>query len=140
IAYGEEYVGERRAMVRDQLQARGITDPRVLQAMQRVPRHPFVVDELRKQAYEDHPIEIGFGQTISQPFMVARMAELAEPTLVEQLKEGGRLIIPVGQKSTQHLTVVRRRDTTFTVEQHDSCRFVDLVGRYGWGGDLPPQA
>jgi protein-L-isoaspartate(D-aspartate) O-methyltransferase len=67
---------ERLAMVRDQLVARGIKDERVLQAMGRVPREHFVDPSLAARAYEDHPLPIGSGQTISQPYMVARTVEL----------------------------------------------------------------
>ena len=72
----------REAMVRDQLEVRGIRDPRVLEAMRRVPRHAFVPESLRAHAYEDRPLPIGYGQTISQPYIVAWMTELslaAEP-------------------------------------------------------------
>ena len=60
-------------MVREQIESRGITDPAVLSAMRKVPRHLFVEEALRSQAYEDHPLPIGYGQTISQPFIVALM-------------------------------------------------------------------
>jgi protein-L-isoaspartate(D-aspartate) O-methyltransferase len=66
---------ERHAMVRDQLQARDVRDPRVLDAMRRVPRHRFVPEALRGYAYDDTPLPIGRGQTISQPYIVAFMAE-----------------------------------------------------------------
>jgi protein-L-isoaspartate(D-aspartate) O-methyltransferase len=66
---------ERRLMVAEQLQARDIVDRRVLEAMERVPRELFVPDELRPRAYEDAALPIGEGQTISQPYMVARIAE-----------------------------------------------------------------
>lgn len=62
-------------MVATQLRARGIRDERVLAAMAKVPRHRFVPEHFQAQAYEDHPIPIGFGQTISQPFIVALMLE-----------------------------------------------------------------
>ena len=64
-------------MVAEQIAARGVSDPRVLAAMRRVPRHEFVPAELRAHAYEDHPLPIGEGQTISQPYIVALMTELA---------------------------------------------------------------
>ena len=67
---------EREAMVRVQLEARGIRDPRVLEAMRRVPRHGFVLEAQRAHAYEDRPLPIGHGQTISQPYIVAWMTEL----------------------------------------------------------------
>ena len=61
----------RRRMVESQLRDRGIRNQRVLDAMLRIPRHEFVSEEYKSQAYEDHPIPIGKGQTISQPFIVA---------------------------------------------------------------------
>ena len=66
-------------MVAEQLLPRGISDPRVLEAMSRVPRHLFVGREQAEHAYDDRPLPIGFGQTISQPYMVARASELALP-------------------------------------------------------------
>jgi len=76
---GEETYDEpRRRMVEEQLRARDIEDPRVLAAMGRVPRHLFVPAALRFRAYADHPLPIGNGQTISQPYIVALMTELAE--------------------------------------------------------------
>ena len=69
---------ERRAMVRDQLEARDIRDPRVLDAMRAVPRHRFVTEPLRAYAYTDGPLPIGRGQTISQPYVVALMAQVLE--------------------------------------------------------------
>ena len=63
-------------MVETQLRARGIHDRRVLDAMLRIPREQFVPENLRGQAYEDSPLPIGFGQTITQPYMTALMVEL----------------------------------------------------------------
>jgi len=68
----------RERMVANQIEARGVTDPLVLQAMRKVPRHLFVEEALRGQAYEDHPLPIGHGQTISQPYIVAHMTEMLE--------------------------------------------------------------
>src|SRR5271154_4333093 len=65
----------RQRMVDDDLRGRGIADERVLQAMLRLPRHEFVPEAYRAQAYEDHPLPIGEGQTISQPLMVAIMLQ-----------------------------------------------------------------
>ncbi|MBW2713696.1 MAG: protein-L-isoaspartate(D-aspartate) O-methyltransferase, partial [Deltaproteobacteria bacterium] len=67
----------RKDMVRDQLEARGIRDPRVLNAMREVERHLFVPDRLKKYSYEDQPLPIGHSQTISQPYIVAFMTELS---------------------------------------------------------------
>ena len=66
----------RDRMVREQISARGVTDPAVLAAMRKVPRHLFVESALHGKAYGDHPLPIGQGQTISQPFVVALMSEL----------------------------------------------------------------
>jgi protein-L-isoaspartate(D-aspartate) O-methyltransferase len=65
-------------MVERTIAARGVSDPAVLAAMRDVPRHRFVPDEYIDQAYEDHPLPIGYGQTISQPYIVAWMTELLE--------------------------------------------------------------
>ncbi len=70
-----DYGLRREVMVRDQIAARGIRDPRVLEAMRRVPRHEFVPAHLQQRAYSDNALPIGAGQTISQPFIVARMTE-----------------------------------------------------------------
>jgi len=71
----ERLAAERQLMVSAQLRARGISDERVLDAMARVPRHEFIAEEYREQAYEDHPVPIGEGQTLSQPYIVAIMLE-----------------------------------------------------------------
>lgn len=68
----------REKMVEEQIVARGIEDEKVLEAMRKVPRHEFVADHLKPYAYEDRPLPIGFGQTISQPYIVALMTELLE--------------------------------------------------------------
>jgi protein-L-isoaspartate(D-aspartate) O-methyltransferase len=65
----------RRQMIESQIRMRGVRDPRVLAAMERVPRHRFVRDEDVAMAYGDHPISVGFGQTISQPYIVGFMTE-----------------------------------------------------------------
>ena len=66
------------SMVREQIASRGITNPRVLAAMAKVPRHEFVPEPLAGEAYEDHPLPIGYTQTISQPYIVALMTELLQ--------------------------------------------------------------
>jgi len=63
-------------MIKSQIEDRGVKDKDVLRAMESVPRHEFVPPEYRSQAYEDHPLPIGYGQTISQPYMVAVMTEM----------------------------------------------------------------
>ena len=62
-------------MVQEQIMVRGVTDPRVLHVMRTIPRHQFVLESDVEEAYEDHPLSIGFGQTISQPYIVAFMTE-----------------------------------------------------------------
>jgi protein-L-isoaspartate(D-aspartate) O-methyltransferase len=74
----DQYVGLRERMVREMIAARGIKDERVLTAMRKVQRHLFVKDHLRAQAYGDHALPIGSSQTISQPYIVARMSEMLE--------------------------------------------------------------
>ena len=71
----DQFAEERERMVDDQIIPRDVTDPIVLQAMRRVPRHEFVPPEYLGQSYENHPLPIGYGQTISQPFIVAYMSE-----------------------------------------------------------------
>lgn len=210
-----DYATARRLMVQRQLVARGIKDNRVLEAMGEVPRHRFVDEGLQDEAYDDSPLPIGGGQTISQPYMVAVMTELLRlqedwlvlevgtgsgyqaavlsrlckwvytveridslaerakkaiercgytnitflvgdgtqgwpehapyqgivvtagapkipDTLVDQLAEGGRLIIPVGDRFSQVLKLVTRTREGMLVESHTGCRFVDLVGKFGW--------
>ena len=79
----------RTRMVRDQIAARGIKDDRVLQAMARVPRHEFVPASQRPRAYEDGPLPIGHGQTISQPYIVAFMTAALDPKPTDRVLEVG---------------------------------------------------
>jgi protein-L-isoaspartate(D-aspartate) O-methyltransferase len=85
----DEYQSLRTHMVETQIRRRGVTDPRVLQAMGRVPRHLFVSTYLREQAYNDYPLPIGEDQTISQPYIVALMTEALELTGSEKVLELG---------------------------------------------------
>ncbi len=87
-----DFAAARRAMVEEQLRERGITDERVLAAMGRVPREAFVDADDRKRAYLDMPLAIGFGQTISQPYMVALIAQAADV-------RGGQKVLDVGTGS-----------------------------------------
>jgi len=208
-------LAQRRSMVESQLRARGIQDERVLAAMLRVPRHEFVSEEYGDQAYEDHPVPIGEGQTLSQPYIVAVMLQalalnpsdtileigtgsgyqtalLAELTkqvysverhaslaraaqatlaclgynnvelvlgdgshglrerapfdaivvsaaapqipapLFEQLRECGRMVIPVGPAHAQALQLVRKHDGQPVVTAMEGCRFVPLIGSEGY--------
>ena len=92
-------LSEREAMVEHQLRSRGIRDERVLSAMARVPRELFVPPELRYRAYEDAALPIGEGQTISQPYMVARICEELE-------LHGGERVLDVGTGSGYQAAVL----------------------------------
>lgn len=89
----------RDRMVDEQIQGRDVADPRVLAAMRKVPRHRFVPDSLREEAYDDHPLPIGEGQTISQPYIVGIMTELLQLT-------GGERILEVGTGSGYQAAVL----------------------------------
>jgi len=206
---------QRARMVEEQLKARGLTDERLLAAFRKVERHRFVPPELQHDAYADHPLPIGAGQTISQPYIVALMtsllhlqghervleigagsgyqtailAELAlevfsverlpellvsvqehlralgylnvhfsagngslgwpeetpfnailvsaaapdVPTpLLEQLADGGRMVIPIGAPQSQMLTHIEKRAGIFHRAEIANCVFVPLVGEHGW--------
>ena len=83
------FEAERERMVAEQLEARGIEDARVLDAMRRVPRHLFVEPALQDRAYDDTPLPIGQHQTISQPYMVALMSATLDPRPGERVLEVG---------------------------------------------------
>lgn len=214
---------ERERLVENELRMLGIRDEAVLRAMMIVPREDFVSEELREFAYRNAPLPIGSGQTISQPLVVAHMAEALEldpgdkvleigagsgyaaavlsriakqvigierhtelaqsaaqrlkrlgytnvqihcadgtrgwpaeapydaivvaaggpkipPLLLEQLRVGGRLVIPVGKTlDTQRLIrAVRRSESDFEYDELGPVRFVPLVGEAGWESDQPP--
>jgi protein-L-isoaspartate(D-aspartate) O-methyltransferase len=83
------YTSAREAMVREQIAARGIRDPRVIEALRKVPRHRFVPAQEQRRAYADGPLPIGQGQTISQPYIVALMTELVRPQPGDRVLEIG---------------------------------------------------
>jgi len=106
----DQYASERQRMVAQQLQGRDITDPRVLAAMGKVPRHRFVPDHLVPLAYNDHPLPIGSGQTISQPYIVALMTQWAE------VKPGDK-VLEVGTGSGYQAAVLAEiTDRVFSIE------------------------
>jgi len=86
---GVDWHQRRRVMVDTQIRARGVINARVLEAIRKVPRHLFVPEEERSRAYDDTPLAIGFGQTISQPFIVAFMTEVIDPQATDRVLEIG---------------------------------------------------
>jgi protein-L-isoaspartate(D-aspartate) O-methyltransferase len=110
----DQYAPERRRMVESQIRNRGISDERLLDAMLRIPRHEFVAEEFRSQAYGDHPIPIGESQTISQPFIVAVSLQSLALT-------GSESVLEVGTGSgyqTALLAVLAR--TVYSIERFAS--------------------
>lgn len=85
----KKYMSLREKMVLEQIERRGVKDKNVLEAMKKVPRHLFVPEEYLNEAYEDYPLPIGEGQTISQPYIVAKMTELLEVKKGEKILEIG---------------------------------------------------
>ena len=85
----ETWEDRRREMVERQIAARGVGNPRVLDAMLRVQRHLFVPDDLKASAYDDEPQPVGWNQTISQPYIVALMTEILEPEPTDRILEIG---------------------------------------------------
>lgn len=101
---------QRAAMVKEQIEKRGIHDPRVLEAMRSVPRHRFVPTDLEAQAYGDYPLPIGWEQTISQPYIVALMADLLEA-------KGDERVLEIGTGSGYHAAVMAQLvKEVFTIE------------------------
>lgn len=107
------YAERRRAMVREQLEERGLRSPRVLEAMGRVPREKFVAAHLADFAYDDGPLPIGEGQTISQPFMVAVMVDALG-------LEGGERVLEIGTGCGYAAAVLAElAGEVFTIERHE---------------------
>jgi protein-L-isoaspartate(D-aspartate) O-methyltransferase len=108
-AQDEEYTLKRRNMVSTQISNRGITDRETLKAMGKVKRHEFVPLSYRELAYDDRPLPIGFGQTISQPYIVAYMTELAKPAK-------GIRVLEIGAGSGYQAAVLAEIvDSVFTI-------------------------
>jgi protein-L-isoaspartate(D-aspartate) O-methyltransferase len=127
IEPSESYGHERGGMVEQQLLRRGIRDPRVLAAMAAIPREEFVAENLRHAAYGDHALTIGEGQTISQPYMVARACELAELTPEARVLEVG------GGSGYQAAVLARLCAHVVTLELIDALaqRATETLGRLG---------
>lgn len=106
----DPFLARRREMVAEQIRARDVRDPDVLRAMETVPRHQFVLPDHLDMAYNDHPLPIGFGQTISQPYIVAVMTELA------QIKRGDR-VLEIGTGSGYQAAVAAMlTDQVYSIE------------------------
>jgi protein-L-isoaspartate(D-aspartate) O-methyltransferase len=85
----KQFAKERAMLVQEHIEGRGVRNAEVLRAMRTVPRHEFVPENLRHQAYEDHPLHIGYGATISQPYIVAAMTELLDVSRQHRVLEIG---------------------------------------------------
>ena len=110
IPQDDKYAGTRESMVKEQIKDRGITNQSTLNAMKKVPRHKFVPPNLLDRAYDDGPLPIGYGQTISQPYIVAYMTEVIDP-------KPGQKILEIGTGSGYQAAVFAEIvDSVFTIE------------------------
>jgi protein-L-isoaspartate(D-aspartate) O-methyltransferase len=123
------FEAERRRMVETQIEARGVREPRVLRAMENVPRHLFVPEGLRGRAYGDEPLPIGEGQTISQPYIVAYMTEALR-------LRGGEKVLEVGTGSGYQTAVLAGLAAeVYTIELIESLSLKarEALDRLGYG-------
>ncbi|MGB5932598.1 MAG: protein-L-isoaspartate(D-aspartate) O-methyltransferase, partial [Anaerolineae bacterium] len=137
----------REDMVRSQIEARGVKDPQVLETMRSVPRHEFVPSEYQDYSYADQPLPIGYGQTISQPYMVAVMTELLE------VEEGDK-VLEVGTGSGYQAAILAEitaqvysveiipelsESAAFRLKRlgYDQVKVANLDGYYGWEEHAP---
>jgi protein-L-isoaspartate(D-aspartate) O-methyltransferase len=137
----------RNDMVSEQIEYRGITDPRVLAAMREVPRHLFVPQDLRSKAYTDRPLPIGAGQTISQPYIVALMTEVLSLTASSRVLEVGTgsgyqaavLAAVAGDVYTIEIkaALYEQADRTLRALHLDKVRTRLGDGYYGWASQAP---
>ena len=133
-----KYQRLREEMVRQQIEARGVSDPAVLTAMRRVPRHMFVSEALRDQAYGDFPLPIGEQQTISQPYIVAEMTQALELTPEDRVLEigtgSGYQAAILAQLAYRVFTIERMRSLYLQARRlFDELRLFNIVTRYGDG-------
>ncbi len=129
---------QREDMVRQQIEARGITDPAVLAAMRKVPRHLFVSEALRDQAYGDYPLPIGEQQTISQPYIVAEMTQalaLSPEDRVLEIGTGSGYQAAVLAEIAFRVYTIERIYPLYTRARKlfDQLRYHNIVMRYGDG-------
>jgi protein-L-isoaspartate(D-aspartate) O-methyltransferase len=110
VPQDRKYTGTREKMVEAQIENRGITNQLTLDAMKKVPRHKFVPPNLLDRAYDDGPLPIGYGQTISQPYIVAYMTEAINP-------KAGQKVLEIGTGSGYQAAVLSEIvDSVFTIE------------------------
>ena len=146
----DKYTAEREAMVANQIETRGIRDPRVLAAMRAVPRHRFVSPSQADSAYRDSPLPIGMGQTISQPYIVALMSEMLELTGSERVLEigtgSGYQAAILGQLAAEVISVERFASLALEARERLAELGIDNVrvevgdGSLGWPADAPYDA
>ena len=142
-----KYERQRQEMVRNQIEARGINDPRVLAAFRKVPRHWFVSEALRDQAYGDYPLPIGERQTISQPYIVAEMTQVLELNQDDRVLEigtgSGYQAAILAQIVYRVYTIERIRSLHIQARTlFDKLRYHNIVTRYadgtkGWQIECP---
>ena len=142
-----DYKFERAMMVVTQLEARGITDQRVLAAMRKIPRHLFVGKGYQDQAYGDFPLPIGYGQTISQPYIVAEMTQLLELTPDDRVLEigtgSGYQTAILAELASRVYTIERISDLLIEAKRRlDQLKYVNVVmrcsdGTNGWIDESP---
>jgi len=142
-----DYTTPRHQMVEEQIASRGIKDPLVLRAMKHVPRHLFVDESLRNRAYEDHPLPIGEGQTISQPYMIALMVEtlkLAEGEHILEVGTGSGYLTAVLAEQGGHVSSIElsshlaiRARTTLRALGYQNVNVHVGDGTLGWASEAP---
>lgn len=133
-----KFTRQREEMVRRQIEARGITDRNVLDALRTVPRHLFVSEALRDQAYGDYPLPIGEQQTISQPYIVAEMTqalELGADDRVLEIGTGSGYQAAVLSRIVYRVYTIERIRSLFMQARQlfDRLRYFNIVTRYGDG-------
>ena len=143
----KKYNRNREEMVRSQIEARGIRDPRVLSAFRTVPRHLFVSEALREQAYGDYPLPIGEQQTISQPYIVAEMTqalELKKDDRVLEIGTGSGYQAAILAQIVYRVYTVERKRSLYMQARNlfDNLNYHNIVTKYadgtkGWPEESP---
>ena len=142
-----EYIKSRIKMVKNQIERRGITDKKVLESMKSVPRHLFVPKNLQKNAYEDRPLPIGYGQTISQPYIVALMTELLKLDYDKKVLEigtGSGYQAAILSKIVREVYTIeiykelsKRAKSKFKSLNYNNILTLNADGYYGWEQHAP---